>query len=129
MTAGRPSAEIDKKTFEGLCGIQCSKNEICQFYNISTRTLERWCKSTYKKNFVAIFSEKRSIGLISHRRAGFELAKTNAAVWIFLSKNILGMKDNPQEDPANTTPTPVTVTIQTEDMSKPVEDDADKNQG
>jgi hypothetical protein len=119
MTAGRPSAEIDKKTFEGLCGIQCSKKEICQFYNISSRTLERWCKKTYDKNFVAIFDEKRSIGLISHRRAGFELAKTNAAVWIFLSKNILGMRDQPQEEDAESTkPQSVKIIRQVIDGSK-----------
>jgi len=90
---GRPKIEIDQGIFEGLCGIQCSKKEICQVLNITKRTLERWCKRTYDMTFVAVFNEKRVTGIISLRRHGFKLAETNAAVWIFHAKNILGMTD------------------------------------
>ena len=122
---GRPPIEIDKKMFESLCSIQCSKKEICQVMNVKKRTLERWCKKTYDQTFVAVFDEKRVAGVVSLRRSGFTLAKTNAAVWIFMAKNLLGMKDKPEEDQDAVEPTPVIVNINVQDCSKP-KDKADE---
>ena len=90
----RPRKEIDQKSFESLCGIQCTQEEICQFFGVTDKTLSTWCKRTYKKSFSEIFAEKRGVGRISLRRAGFELAKKNAAVHIFYAKNHLGMSDH-----------------------------------
>ena len=95
----RPRKEIDKKDFESLLVIQCSQEEIKAFIEnktgekISIDTIERWCKRTYKKSFAEISDEKREIGKIGLRRAGYELAKKNAAVHIFYCKNYLGMTD------------------------------------
>ena len=47
----RPRKEIDKKTFEGLCGIQCTQEEICDVFDITDKTLNTWCKRTYGKVF------------------------------------------------------------------------------
>ena len=90
----RPKKEIDRKTFEGLCGIQCTMEEICDVFDISEKTLTAWCKRTYGLSFSQVFSKKRNVGKISLRRAGFDLAKRNAAVHIFYAKNFLGMSDN-----------------------------------
>lgn len=93
MPAGRPRKEIDKTEFEKLCGLQCTKEEIAGWFDISEDTLERFCKREYKENFAAVFAKKREIGRISLRRAQFQLAQKSAAMAIFLGKNYLGQTD------------------------------------
>lgn len=90
---GRPRAEIKQDEFEKLCGLQCTKEEIADWFNVSEDTIERWCKRTYKKSFAVIFSQKRSKGRISLRRSQFKLAEKSAAMAIFLGKNYLGQSD------------------------------------
>ncbi len=114
---GRPKKEIDQKAFEGLCGIQCTRPEVCQFFSITDKTLDRWCKSTYNMTFSAIFKVKRGAGVISLRRTGFKLAETNGSVYIFLAKNYLGLKEKPEGDEISE-PLPVQITIQVEDATK-----------
>lgn len=96
----RPKKEIDKKAFENLCGLQCTKDEICGFFSVSDKTLERWCRSEYREGFSEVFSQKRGAGKISLRRAQFRLAEKSAAMAIFLGKNILGQKDSSDETSA-----------------------------
>ena len=91
---GRPRKEIDKKQFENLCGLQCTKEEICSFFELTDKTLESWCKRTYKAGFSEVFRQKRGKGKISLRRYQFELAKKNANMAIWLGKNYLGQKDS-----------------------------------
>lgn len=93
MALGRPRAVIDQKNFEGLCAIQCTEEEICAFFGITTKTLGRWCKDTYNKLFSQVFEEKRKIGKISLRRNMFRQAEHNATLAIWLSKQHLGMTD------------------------------------
>ncbi len=95
---GRPKKQIDQKNFENLCALQCTLEEINEFFGITHKTLERWCKETYGETFSHVFAKKRIVGKISLRRAGFELAKKNAAVWIFHAKNNLDMRDTPLAD-------------------------------
>lgn len=89
----RPRKEIDKKNFESLCAIQCTQEEICQFFDVTDKTLSSWCRRTYGKRFSEVFAIKRGYGRISLRRAGFEMAKKNPSVHIFYAKNFLGMTD------------------------------------
>ena len=114
---GRPKKEIDQKAFEGLCGIQCIRSEVCQFFNVTDKTLDRWCKATYNMTFSAIFKVKRGTGVISLRRTGFKLAKTNGSVYIFLAKNYLGLRDQPVDDNDIPTASPVSIIIKVEDAS------------
>lgn len=93
----RPRKEIDQKTFEGLCGIQCTQEEICDFFDVTDKTLTTWCRRTYGESFSEVFSKKRGVGKISLRRAGFEMAKKNASVHIFYAKNFLGMTDRTEQ--------------------------------
>lgn len=91
---GRPKAKIDKKQFEQACGIQCTKEELCALFSVTDKTLDRWVKDNYDgASFSEIYKQKRDIGKISLRRAGFQLAQKNAAVHIFYAKNHLGMSD------------------------------------
>ena len=114
---GRPKKEIDQKAFEGLCGIQCTRAECCQFFGVSDKLLDRWCKATYTMTFAAIFKIKRGTGIISLRRTGFKLAKTNGSVYIFMAKNYLGLKDQPVNDDDIPTASPVSIIIKIEDAS------------
>ena len=92
----RPRKEIDRKQFENLCGLQCTKEEICAFFELTDKTLESWCKRTYDKGFSEVFREKRGLGKISLRRSQFELAKKNATMAIWLGKQYLDQRDQVQ---------------------------------
>ena len=89
----RPHKQIDQKQFESLCGLQCTKEEICGFFNVTDKTLENWCKRIYKIGFSEVFRQKRGAGRISLRRSQFRLAEKNAAMAIFLGKQYLGQSD------------------------------------
>ena len=97
----RPLKEIDKKQFENLCGLQCTKEEICAFFELTDKTLESWCKRTYNKGFSEVFREKRGMGKISLRRAQFDLAKKNATMAIWLGKQFLNQRDQVQVEIKN----------------------------
>ena len=92
---GRPKIELDKEQFEGLCRLQCTREEMLGWFGITDKTLTRWIKDTYgrKYSFSAIFDEKRAGGKISLRRSQFRLAETNAALAIWLGKQYLGQTD------------------------------------
>ena len=91
---GRPKAVIDKKTFEGLCFIQATKEEVCAVFNVDEKTLTRWCKDTYKRGFSDILKEKSAGGKSSLRRAQWQSAqKGNVVMQIWLGKNWLGQTD------------------------------------
>ena len=89
----RPRKEIDQKDFESLCALQCTKEEICGFFDVSDKTLENWCKRTYSEGFSEVFKKKRGKGKISLRRAQFRLAEKSASMAIWLGKQWLGKKD------------------------------------
>lgn len=93
MKPGRKPIEIDKEKFEGLCGLQCTEEEIADFFNCSVDTIERWCKRTYHDTFKEVFAIKRNRGRASLRRMQFKLAEKNPAMAIFLGKNYLGQSD------------------------------------
>lgn len=95
---GRPKKEINQKTFESLCAIQCTREEICAVLEVSEDTLNRWCKRTYKKTFAATFQEKREGGKASLRRTQWRLAERSPAMAIFLGKNMLGQSDKDDYD-------------------------------
>lgn len=90
----RPRKEIDQRSFESLCGIQCTKEEICGFFDVTDKTLESWCKRTYNAGFSDVFKQKRGAGRISLRRTQFRLAEKSAAMAIFLGKQYLGQSDS-----------------------------------
>lgn len=91
---GRPKVELNKDEFEKLCQMQCTREEICCWFNITDKTLDRWCKDTYNCRFSAIFAQKRGVGRISLRRAQMQQALSgNTTMLIFLGKNYLGQTD------------------------------------
>lgn len=89
----RPRKEIDQKTFEKLCALQCTKEEICDFLDVTEKTLNGWCKREYGEGFSLVFSKKRNKGKVSLRRTQWKLAEKNATMAIFLGKQYLGQSD------------------------------------
>jgi hypothetical protein len=93
---GRPNKEIDQEQFEKLCEIQCTQEEICEFLDVTDKTLARWCKRTYGMGFCDVFRVKRKSGMISLRRAQYQVAKDgNPTMLIWLGKQWLGQSEKP----------------------------------
>ena len=84
---------INQKQFEQLCQIQCTKEEICAVLDVSDKTLDRWCRETYKTSFSDIFRQKRQGGCASLRAKQWKLASKSPAMAIFLGKQFLGQTD------------------------------------
>lgn len=95
MVKGHTPAQdrINQKEFEKLCGLQCTLDEICSFFNVEDDTLNSWCKKTYKKTFSEVFKVKRGLGKISLRRSQWKLAEKNPTMAIWLGKQYLGQKE------------------------------------
>lgn len=94
---GRPRKEIDQERFENLCGLQCTKEDICDFFGVTDKTIDAWCKRTYKNSFSVVFKQKRGKGKCSLRRYQFALAQKNANMAIWLGKQYLGQSDTPEQ--------------------------------
>lgn len=90
---GRPLTAIDKKQFEKLCTLQCTKEEIAGFFECSEDTIEKFCKREYGETFTAVFKQKRQTGKISLRRSQWRLAEKNVSMAIWLGKQYLGQKE------------------------------------
>ena len=91
---GRPKKAIDKGTFEKLCGLFCTLEDIAAFFDCSADTIERWCKRTYKETFADVYKKRSSAGRTSLRRWQFQAAERgNTSMLIFLGKNYLGQAD------------------------------------
>lgn len=91
----RPRKEINREQFENLCFIQCTLDEVAGWFKCSEDTIERWCKREYGLRFADAFKRFSQGGKISLRRSQFKLAEKNAAMAIFLGKQYLGQKDEP----------------------------------
>ena len=87
-------ATINKNTFESLCAIQCTKEEICSVLDVSEKTLNSWCNSNYNKDFSLVFAEKRENGKASLRRNQWRMAEKNPTMAIWLGKQYLKQRDN-----------------------------------
>ena len=93
---GRPSKlpDINKQQFEVMCQIQCTKDEMCNIFQIDEGTLTKWCKATYGVGFSDIYKNKSSTGKMSLRRHQFKSAENgNVTMQIWLGKQYLGQTD------------------------------------
>lgn len=103
MARGRPQKEFDKKTFADLVGIGCEAEEICWFFRDETGkpanadTLSRWCQRTFGLNFQEYSAQNKAVALkIKLRQNQLKLSEKSAAMAIFLGKQYLGQKDQPE---------------------------------
>jgi len=70
---GRPPKPIDWDIIEKLCHIQCTVKEIAAFFGCHEDTITRACKEKNGVGFAAYYKEKRLNGVISIRRARYQL--------------------------------------------------------
>ena len=99
---GRPPIQISAKQFADLVGLGCTQDEICWFFRdeggkpISEDTLTRWCKREFGCTFAEFRNQNGLMAMrIKLRRNQLELSEKNAAMAIWLGKQILGQMENP----------------------------------
>jgi|1185.fasta_scaffold420053_2 hypothetical protein len=89
---GRPLKEIDLVMVEKLAHIHCTDQEIASIVGVSVETMTR--RKRDDAEFAAMLEAARSRGKASLRRLQWKLAESgNAAVVIWLGKNLLGQRD------------------------------------
>ena len=98
---GRPRKEINKRQFESLCAIQCTREEICSVLDVSEKTIDKWCNETYGEPFSLVFKQKREGGRASLRRNQWRLSESNPTMAIWLGKQYLGQKDHAEVETTN----------------------------
>jgi len=82
----RPIKKVDTQAIQKLAQMHCTYDEIAEFLEVSTKTLQR--------NYVHLIKKGREMGKISLRRAQFEKALGgNVAMQIWLGKQHLDQKD------------------------------------
>lgn len=91
---GRPPKQLDQKTFENLCFIWCTVEEMENILEANRDTISAWCQRTYGENFSSVYKRFSDGGKASLRRNQLHLSKTNAAMAIWLGKQWLNQKDN-----------------------------------
>lgn len=90
---GRPRKEFDQDVFEKLCGLQCTQEEIANWFDMCRDTLITRIEETYNESFSTAFKKFSDEGRMSLRRYQFQMAKTNTTMAIWLGKQYLGQKD------------------------------------
>ena len=73
--------------------MQCSAQEVADWFHVSVDTLDRRLHEEYKCGFAEFFARHRTKGKMAIRRNLFQLSSHNATAAIFLAKNHLGMTD------------------------------------
>lgn len=89
LPVGRDKKVVPQEQVEELAALGCNNKEIANFYGVTEDAISR--------NFAAELTKGRELMKIKLRRAMFKNAtqNMNAAVQIFLAKNLLGMADSP----------------------------------
>ncbi len=118
---GRPrKLTADKATIDqitGMAAIFCTKSEVCAVLRVSRPTLDRFFADN--PEVLAAYEDGFGAGQMSLRRKQFKLADKNAAMAIFLGKNVLGQSDKQEHQHTGAGGGP----IQTVDLSKVSDDD------
>lgn len=95
LPVGRDKTIVPPEEVYKLAAIGCKNTEIADWFGVTEEAISR--------NFAAELEKGRAAVKISLRRAMLNNAcqNMNAAVQIFLSKNLLGMSDSPLQTDAN----------------------------
>jgi hypothetical protein len=95
VVVGRDKKVIPPNEVYKLAALGCKDTEICDWFGIDGNTL--------RYNFSVELLKGRESLKHSLRRAMLHnaISNNNAAVQIFLAKNLLGMSDNPLDSEAN----------------------------
>ena len=108
---GRDRTVVDPEAVEKLATLGCKDSEIANFFGVKQDTL--------RYNFADCLVKGREVMRITLRRAMLDNAckNMNAAVQIFLAKNMLGMADQPLSN-QELTPLPWQDNADTEDNTE-----------
>ena len=89
--AGRKPINIDPVVLENMCALHCTEEEMAPCLGVSVRTLQSRFK---QRQFAEARERGRAKGKISLRRAQMKLVEQgNAAMAIWLGKQLLGQRD------------------------------------
>ena len=91
----RPLKNFDQKIFENLCRVWCTHQELEHILDCDKVTLDKWCKRTYNASLSETYKRFSDDGACSLRRFQYQLAAKNAAMAIWLGKQRLGQKEDP----------------------------------
>lgn len=92
--AGRPTKEFSEDDFKKLCVMWCTQSEICSFFGTTDKTLDRWCKRTFKMNYSEAYKKFSEEGNISLRRMQRKRAMDGSVpMLIWLGKQYLHQTD------------------------------------
>lgn len=115
---GRPKKPIDWKEAEKLCRIQCSEQEMADWFHVSVDTLARRLKEEKGQSFKEFFELYRVGGKIALRRNMFKMSEKHPSMAIFLAKNWLGMKDSHELSGRDGEPIKTEIIVSTETAKK-----------
>jgi hypothetical protein len=90
---GRPPNPIDWKTFEGLCQINCTHEELSNILRISKKQLYERAQKEYGETFPTVYKRFSDTGKASLRRDQLKMAKKHVAMSIWMGKQLLGQKE------------------------------------
>lgn len=90
MAGGRPKKTIDYDLVESLGKIMCTEQEMEAILGVSSRTMQR------DEEFCRRYKKGKDSGKVSLRRMQWALASNSVPMAIFLGKQYLGQKDNPE---------------------------------
>lgn len=110
---GRPLKEIDWVIFEKLCTIQCTQEEIAEWFKCNVETIHNHCIRKYGKGFPEVYQEKKGTGKISLRRKQWQVALGgNITMLIWLGKQYLNQKDTNRTELAGVDGLPLNIKSQ-----------------
>lgn len=126
-TKGRPSKKLNDlgcKIIEQLASFMCTEEEIAGFLGVSVELLK---SEKNAQTFTECIKNGQEKGKASLRMHQFRLAKTNAAMAIFLGKQYLGQADNLGGEKENTTANELKIVVEKRivDLTKDDDDDTD----
>ena len=87
---GRPKADINEEQVRKLAKLQCTNQEIADFFGV--------CEKTIRNRFSEILKLARADGKMSLRRTQFKHAEKSASMAQFLGKQYLGQRDRQELD-------------------------------
>lgn len=104
--------QIDYKTLDKLCAIQCTGEECAAILGIDYDTLNRRLKEDGEGGFTDYYAQKAAGGKVSLRRKQYQKAvdEGNPAMLIWLGKQWLGQKEPERlEQVPNTVPINISI--------------------
>jgi hypothetical protein len=110
----RRKIEINFKELEKLCYMQCSEQEIAQWFHCGISTVAVRVKEQFGISFQEYFERHRIGGLISLRRNMFKMSENSPQMAIFLAKNWLSMSDRQEMEYSTKENKPIKIVVVSE---------------